>query len=373
EALSKTPNGSESCPISQLPNELLLRIFSYLKQRKVSPQTVYPIVDADLLRASLVCKAWHNPAICVFYEVVQLRTVHSIQLFHRTLQKYPHIRKMVRVLVFPARIGVRCPDALLDTFAEIVNLVENLDSLDVTCPVRKSGLEGELRHILPIAEGRHPDLKRLTIYANSKVPAEFPASLATYSRLIKLSLVGVFLSKPILADTMPILPELLNFSSTAGNAASQMDSWLLACPKLGCLTLGKGEAPPLSLLTKGNIVLLIFTQRTFDPSVATWLPECTSVHCVVISWAIFSNIDHKMFPPSLHLIQITVCPRDRMSLETFKARLGENVALRGLQFWVIGNNKWPVENEEALKDACKTSGVLMAPPLLSASFPKTSE
>ncbi|KAG9052895.1 hypothetical protein FS842_009061 [Serendipita sp. 407] len=284
------------------------------------------------------------------------------------LQKYPHMRKMVKDLTFPARPGVRCPEKLMSLFSGIVNLVESLDSLTITCPLAKdtgpnaAAADVSPRLVIPIAEGRHSDLKILAIIANENTPVAFPSTLTTsFSRLTKLSMAGVFLSKPLTANGIPILRELRDFSSTAGNAANRMDEWLLACPRLQTLALFQGAQAPLELLTKGNIHCLTLAYPTFDPAINSWLPNCTSMDGLIISWSIFSKLDAASFPPSLRYLWVGIYSHDQVSFDEFKTALNSQSKLKSFGILVKGTNSWAIENEVSIRALCMKLGVRMYP------------
>ncbi|KAG8790865.1 hypothetical protein FRC16_000685 [Serendipita sp. 398] len=48
------------------------------------------------------------------------------------LQDSPHIGKIVKTLIFPARYGHACPHELLDAFQGITNRIESLSELNTT-------------------------------------------------------------------------------------------------------------------------------------------------------------------------------------------------------------------------------------------------
>ncbi|KAG8815150.1 hypothetical protein FRC19_001224 [Serendipita sp. 401] len=357
------------CPISKLPKEILLRIFFMLRQEPHSPRCVNPSRNKDLFHVSLVCRTWNNLAMHVYYNVVQLRTVASVFRFHQTLQIYPHVRNLVKVLIFPARLGWTCPETLMDAFAGIIDLVENLTELKVTSRLivkPRSPGETDRVHVLPVQEGRHSDLKRLSIYSNGYTPAEFPTSLFTsFAQITSLSLNGIYLSQYISPENVPVLPELVHITAVSGNITTHMDDWLLACPKLQKLSIC-GRQPitfslgsvdvPMNLLAKGNIRSLTLYQLETSYT-GTWLAMCDTVLRLYVTWDLFSSGRADTFPPSLRRLTLNIYGRDNLSLDPFQKHLSGKPTYKSLEIILSEQNKWFDENEDALRTLCAASRV----------------
>ncbi|KAG8774585.1 hypothetical protein FRC20_000795 [Serendipita sp. 405] len=126
------PNTLSDCFISNLPKEVLLRAFGYLRQERRSPRCITTTRNRDLYHVSLVCKTWNNLAAHIYYHTVQFYNVLSVLRFHQMLQDSPHIGKIVKTLIFPARYGHACPHELLDAFQGITNRIESLSELNTT-------------------------------------------------------------------------------------------------------------------------------------------------------------------------------------------------------------------------------------------------
>ncbi|KAG8817002.1 hypothetical protein FRC17_000098 [Serendipita sp. 399] len=254
------------------------------------------------------------------------------------LQASPHIRKLVKTLVFPARLGRTCPPELLDAFEEITNLVDDISTLSITlrCVEKKlpDGEISEFLHVLPIDEGRHGDLRDLSIYGDGTILAKFPAGLTSQFVHIKwLGLKGVFLSEPVLADTIPALPKLFSFTSVSGNTAMMMDDWLLSCPKLEQVAV-TGHQPPG------------FSPGADDP------PMRVLVHGNLNYWCLSGLGETKMG-------KWLASSRDVVSLDAFKRNFGESPICYHLIVTMWRRNKMFEHIEGALKALCTDSGVTL--------------
>ncbi|KAG8815667.1 hypothetical protein FRC17_000629, partial [Serendipita sp. 399] len=328
------------CLISKLPKEVLLNVFEYLRQEPRSPRCINASRNRDLYHVSLVCRQWNNLAAHICYQSVQFHKVRGVFRFRRVLQDSPHIRKIVRELVLPARLGRKCPSELLDAFEEMTNLVDDLSTLTITIrcieekrPLDSGGETSDFVHVVPIEEGRHGNLRSLTIFGDGTTPAKFPVCLtARFVHLTSLVFQGVYLSEPVLADTIPALPNLSHFASVLGNSSMMMDDWLLSCPKLEQLQVA-GRQPssfspstddaPMKLLTQCNLTYLCLSSLG-ENRIGKWLASCHSLRGLLLDWSVFSNGDPGMFPPFLDNLWIEISPEEVVSLDPFRQNFGEN-------------------------------------------------
>ncbi|KAG8817034.1 hypothetical protein FRC17_000082 [Serendipita sp. 399] len=360
------------CFISKLPKEVLLTIFAYLRQEPRSPRCVSASRNRDLHHVSLVCRQWNSLAAHICYQSVQFYNVQSVLRFRRMLQDSPHIRKIVKTLVFPARLGRTCPPELLDAFEEITNLVDDISTLSITLRcVEKKLLEDEISeffHVLPIDEGRHSDLRDLSIYGDGTILAKFPVGLTSQFVHIKwLGLKGVFLSEPVLADTIPALPKLFSFTSVSGNTAMMMDDWLLSCPKLEQVAVTGhqppgfspgADDPPMRVLVHGNLNYWCLSGLG-ETKMGKWLASCESVRSLLLDWGLFSSCYPGLFPPVLYRLSVEISSRDVVSLDAFKRNFGKNPICDHLTVTMWRRNKTFEYIEGALRTLCADSGVTL--------------
>ncbi|KAG8853309.1 hypothetical protein FRB91_005143 [Serendipita sp. 411] len=364
----------DECLISRLPREVLLQVFGYLGQEKRSPRCTNITRNHDLYHVSLVCRTWNNLAAHIYYHTIQFYSVSGVLRFHQMLQDSPHICKIVKNLTFPARLGRTCPNELLDAFEGITNRVEGLSELNITLRLVEkepsTSLYGvERLHVIPIEEGRHSDLKVLSVYANGPTPAKFPVTLTTsFKRLTCLSLKGVFLSEPVSTDVIPILPELSSFTTVTGNGVLMMDDWLLACPKLrDCLITGRQpvafspstDDAPMKLLVHGNIGYWCLS-GSGHTHIGKWLASCNSITYLLIDWPLFSNSTPDIYPSSLRQLAVEIDTTDQVKLDAFEKHFGTSPVSNKLRVFFWGRNALPERDEEALRALCTKSGVSLS-------------
>ncbi|KAG8817001.1 hypothetical protein FRC17_000097 [Serendipita sp. 399] len=272
---------------------------------------------------------------------------------------------MVKTLVFPARLGRVCPEELLDVFEKIINLVGSLHKLNITfrCVEEINYHEetSEFVHVIPMEEGRHGSLHDLTIYGPGATPGRFPAGMTAHFVHLKiLSLQGVFLSEPVLADTTPPLPKLYSLIAFMGNAAIMMDDWLLSCPKLGHVavtgrqrggfSLGADE-PPMKVLVHGKLNYVCLSGLR-EKSMGRWLASCESVRALGFDWDLFSICDAGMFHLDLYQVLVEISLKDEVSLDIFERSLGEDTSYDHLTVTLWQRNKSFEHIEGALKQLC---------------------
>ncbi|KAG8853311.1 hypothetical protein FRB91_005145 [Serendipita sp. 411] len=355
--------------ISKLPKEVLLRIFGDLQQERRSSRSITTTRNRDLYHASLVCRTWNNLVAHVSYHTVQFHSVSSVLRFHQMLQASSHICKIVKTLIFPTRYGHTCPNELLNAIEGITNRIESLTELNTTLRLveeeRSTGDGKEWFHVLPLEEGRHDDLRHLSLYGNGNTPAKFPAALPSLKGLCSLGLKGVFLSEPVSTDVMPGLPKLHSFTIDGGNVVLMMNDWLLSCPKLHnmFITAPQPEAfspstddPPMRVLAHDKITYWSLS-GSGHTRMGKWLASCNSIIYLLLDWTLFSNSSAGIFPPSLYQLSLDIVPQDKLTLEAFDRHFGMSPISHSLRILLWGQSSSFKRNEKGLKTLCAKSYV----------------
>ncbi|KAG8752269.1 hypothetical protein FRC14_007183 [Serendipita sp. 396] len=359
--------------VAKLPEELLIEIFRHLRTPRQSPKVIRPAFEDSLFQVSLVCRFWNNPATRAYYKVVQFPSVASVFRFRQALIEYPHLRRLVKTLILPARLRFSCPPSLMKVFVQIIHLLDSLEELTVTShfvddqrlqhnnPSRKF-------HMIPVEVGKHLAMDQLTLYGDGTRPANIQSTLAaSFPQLTHLSLNGVNINDNVTPDTTPVLPQLNRFTCQSGNAAMRMDEWLCACPKLQrlslcsmrCLSSSRYlDEAPLRVLRERKIKTLelysMFARTR--PYTGRWIAKCNSVTRLQITWDIFS-CGPDALPSVLDRIELTVRRKDPVDLDAFRVHLERKPIWEEFVLFSSNRNPWYDENEEVLKKMFEDAGV----------------
>lgn len=362
------------CHAARLPSELLILIFRSIDRKRFNVKMIRPAIQDDVFNASLVCRAWNNPATLVYYELVQFRTVANVFKFYQALLDYPHLRSLVKVILFPARLRKQCPPKLMRTFVQIIHLVDSLNDLTVTTrfvshpSMPSNKWDSNSLHVVPIGPGKHSSIRRITLYGDGLRRGNLPSALGTtFSNLTFLALNGIRLARDVDTSMMPVLPELARFYCFAGNAAFKLDAWLQACPKLKRYSISKmrmppwaTDEPPLGILRAEKITSLelYWMYSHNNPCRGSWLLRCPSVKRLQITWDIFSSKDAPL-PTALEQLQLTIRTKDDLSIDVVRERLKDKPNWDEFVFMASDRQQWHKHNEEELKKIFEEAGVQM--------------
>jgi hypothetical protein len=333
----------------------------------------------------LVCKKWYGPATTVLYEIIEFPRVASVFQFHRTLQDRPHLRKLVKSLLLPGRIGHPCPDNLMKVFVQIINLVDSLVNLYTTCRLMNDyRFEMEYtsagnRCVLPLEPGKHDELCSLDLYADTAVWSTFPSMIpSAFSQLECLSLHGFFLLYPVSPATTPPLPKLKTLYFSYGRGVTLMDEWLQTCPEFSILLLRETDLPnesaildpdqqvaPLAALREGKITHLRLDCMCGPSRIdaCDWIGQCTGIQDLQITWDVFTRHAEVLTFP---MERLTLCidTIDNPCLETFERFLAyQRIAtptaptVKTFEVVVCKHNRWYADHQVRLMEMFQEAGI----------------
>ena len=245
---------------SSLPPELLLAIFCHISRRESLDSWEPRPPSPDAWSIARVCRAWHDVSLEILYHIVSVRTVESLQLFHRTLLGRVDLRSRVKVLRLPVNSSKTCPAPIMTLMTQIVSMVDCLTAL--TCPTaripQKLYVGMRAQSVTPISPGKHQQLSYLNMTGMVQYQAILHPQLSAFQSLRYLKLGGFRLSRLLDPDTTPTLPKLEVIDVDYDDNIPLMDEWLLACPSLTTIFVscnGSLEIAP-RVMTSGRIIRL---------------------------------------------------------------------------------------------------------------------
>ncbi|KAG8771968.1 hypothetical protein FRC15_003055 [Serendipita sp. 397] len=302
----RTKTTQDQSIAARLPDEILCAIFDFLPTIRTTP--LYCSVNdycTDLKRLTLVCRSWYPVATSMLYRHIQIVDVYYLPRLIKQLKRKPHLRKLVKSLVLPARPGPRMPDFIQKLYCQVVNLLEDLRYLSIMAPMVENVKDSQTYqgHLSsPIATGKHSNLCSLSVYGDILATSSQPHLLfAPFSNLEYLALNYVYLSDFTFDFTsMEVLTRLRHFEFTGGTCVWLLDEWLQSCPNLEHLTLrctsfiDAPSQPPMKLLTSDKLKTLdlLFLDKFSDsgPYSFAWLQECTSITHLTIDHDILTSV-----------------------------------------------------------------------------------
>jgi hypothetical protein len=306
----------------------------------------------------LVCKGWYGAATNVLYHVIEFPRINSVIKFHRSLSTRPHLRKLVKVLYFPGRIGQPCPPKLYDIFVKTIALVEDLEELHTMCHIYNSENSQYSACALPIGFGRHSSLKGLHLFADGNSITRFPSLIAhQFQNLESLSLYGLNIEAISSLLLIPVLPNLVRVTIFTGNKVMEtIDMWLCRLPRLSNLTL---KFVPLSvtpsLFVRDNITTLELLYWTnWSQNVANWMSYMRNVRHLTLNHRVFKVLAHdtSVFPSALETLTIRMSAVGEVAgKEEFEAFANSGCAHSLLRFTIKScrHQLWVREHEQWLQ------------------------
>ena len=310
--------------MNQLPAEVLLVIFQYLHRQEMDMRLF--ILDNERPKDSLgqmrlVCRSWYSAATATFFERVQLFTEVDIRKFCSLVQEAGYVRPLVRHLVITSRVHTQMPNSLRRRLAGMINLLQDVRVMDITCPLTfYGGQEEDVQRIggvdllmvprpfvLPIASGKHSNLTSLTIHSDVINFNTFPFLLThAFPLLEHLALDGFWLRHDVSPLTAPLF-RLRHFEFCRGIEVWRLDSWLMACPKLEQVTLRGSDisssplSPPLELFAKGNVTTLAVLETSYfgdrDTLSFKWIDDCLTVEDLIIDASVVTRLSSPLHLP----------------------------------------------------------------------------
>ncbi|KAG8831213.1 hypothetical protein FRC17_003462 [Serendipita sp. 399] len=223
---------SSSTPANdRLPPELLELIFAHLPQHFPCIGFKRGVISPDSWGVAQVCKSWHGPATRAVYAAVEVASFDTASRLLGALEKYPHLRTLIRTLVLPMTNTPSSPPRGMRIFLCIINCLDMLDEVGIVVPYTSSisliprvgKLPGELK--------KHSKLTSLWLNGYWAEESPLPSGLTqTFTQLRYLNLDGVLLDiKPSLLHPLPYLRTVV---CTHWKTLSFLEEWLLDCPML---------------------------------------------------------------------------------------------------------------------------------------------
>ncbi|KAG8755046.1 hypothetical protein FRC14_004402 [Serendipita sp. 396] len=340
-----------------LPNEILLQIFRGVERLRMDCTEVGRRPNDHVRSLPLVCRMWFDAGQTVLYELVEFPSVSAVFKFHRTLSRKPKVRKLVRTLILPGRLGKRCPDKLSRTMIQIVDMLsENLEELHVASDVMYVS-STDVRMVLPIPVGAHPNLTALELFSTSYDTIALPNfEQLGLSNLKSLAFHGFTLQWER-TYPYPILPHLESISFISCHLSSSIVSVLGAHPQLKRVTWRKSYVTPFVDLVgvsdvitarQGTITHLDIDRLKED---LTWLKTGMGIQHLVVGSALFSQLlDIQSYPPDLRTLVVRVpiyYILDMSNFETF-AKSGVQNHLEQMTIEVCKHHNGLLQHKEQL-------------------------
>jgi hypothetical protein len=310
-----------------------------------------------------VCKNWYGAATKVLYEVIEFPTVHSVFKFHRSLTQRPHLRTLVRVIIFPGRVNKPSPPKLTKTCVQIINMLgDELEELHVMCShFNLASQNGQARQtVVPIPMGKCTTLKSLTLFADFRDSVLVPnLDRMGLGNITSLSLYGFSLKSSSGHELGPVLPNLRSLTLVRSSIRSSFLSWLQKQPNLRRLVL-RNTVCQLSgfgivwLITEGRI-----TELDVDVGSTSndWLLRISSIHDLVLGYRMFSRAIP--YPPEVETITLRISSWDYPNQQAFEDFVTKNtsVALRTFKIEACKDQQWVAENKDWLLQTFKDHNI----------------
>ncbi|CAG7852766.1 SubName: Full=Uncharacterized protein {ECO:0000313/EMBL:CCA72358.1} [Serendipita indica DSM 11827] len=330
-AMDVAKDSQKSLVIAQrLPVEILIAVFEMI----ILPPRLTRVhlsrhrnADAETwISLPYICSQWYPIALSVLYASIEIRTYKQTLSLLRALQTYPHLRKLIKGLHLPMRVGVPCPLEVYRLFCQIIHLVDDLRELSATgvCgqPVfqypgtfiqtddkaawTKSSLS------LPIAPDRHQDLVYLELRGElTTLSVSLPPQLFSFQGLKQLTLANIALTERLNPGVTPKLPLLEAITFTNRNPILLLDDWLCAHPKLHTLRMYEARGPTIipRLISSGKIkrmeMMHCVTYQWNRELISSWFNACTSLRELRVSDDIFlQNSD--LVPINLEELRVEI-------------------------------------------------------------------
>ncbi|PVF93125.1 hypothetical protein CPB86DRAFT_790459 [Serendipita vermifera] len=363
------------CTAANLPNEILLNIFHNIDRLRIDSTLIGNGPRDHMRTLPRVCKNWYGAATKVLYEVVEFPTVHSVFKFHRSLTQRPHLRSLVRVIIFPGRVNKPSPPKFTKTCVQIINMLgEDVEEIHVMCShlaitthtgqAHQTVVHHQQHHqtIVPIPMGKCTNIKSLTLFADFRDSVSVPSlDKMGLGNIVSLSLYGFSLKASSGHELGPVLPSLRSLTLVKSGIRSSFLVWLQKQPSLRRLVL-RNTVCQLSgvgivwLITEGRI-----TELDVDVGSTSndWLLRISSIHDLVIGYRMFSRAIP--YPPEVETITLRINSWDYPIQQAFEDFVTKNtsVALRTFKIETCKDQQWVAENKEWLQQTFKEHNITL--------------